>query len=141
MRGLQAPSRARPAQLARKYGADTPVLDSIDTTDGHRDTVELANARTGAFATGATAMAVVPRTDFLYVIADGRVVVVDVHGLSPFAAIPTAATSLGVDGAGDALVALGPGSADRIDTGRLALACLRNSRSPARAHGRYDPQA
>ena len=102
--------------------ADTPVLDSIDTTDGHRDTVELANARTGAFATGATAMAVVPRTDFLYVIADGRVVVVDVHGLSPFAAIPTAATSLGVDGAGDSLVALGPGSADRIDTGRLALA-------------------
>src|SRR5205814_785605 len=102
--------------------ADAPIIDSIDTSDGHRDTVSLANARTGAFSSGATAMAVVPRTDFLYAIADGRVVVVDVHGLSPFAAIPTAATSLGVDGTGDTLVALGPGSADRIDTGRLPLA-------------------
>jgi predicted membrane-bound dolichyl-phosphate-mannose-protein mannosyltransferase len=103
--------------------ADEPVLDSIDTNDGHRDTVPLANARTGTFASGVIAMAVVPRTDFLYAIADGRVVVVDVHGLSPFAAIPTAATSLGVDGTGDALVALGPsGAADRIETGRLALA-------------------
>ena len=102
--------------------ADAPILDSIDTTDGHRDTVSLANARTGAFATGATAMAVVPRTDFLYAIADGRVVVVDVHGLSPFAALATTATSLGVDGTGDTLVALGPGSADRIETGRLPLA-------------------
>ncbi|HEY8732645.1 MAG TPA: glycosyltransferase 87 family protein [Candidatus Limnocylindria bacterium] len=102
--------------------ADEPVLDSINTDDGHHDTVLLANARTGAFASGVTAMAVVPRTDFLYAIADGRVVVVDVHGLSPFAAIPTSATSLGVDGTGDTLVALGPsGLADRIDTGRLAL--------------------
>ena len=102
--------------------ADEPALDSIDTNDGHRDTVRLANARTGTFASGVTAMAVVPRTDFLYAIADGRVVVVDVHGLSPFAAIPTAATSLGVDGTGDTLVALGPsGAADRIETGRLAL--------------------
>src|SRR5205814_4178826 len=102
--------------------ADAPIIDSIDTSDGHRDSVSLANARTGAFSSGATAMAVVPRTDFLYAIADGRVVVVDVHGLSPFAAIPTAATSLGVDGTGDTLVALGPGSADRIDTRRLPLA-------------------
>jgi hypothetical protein len=103
--------------------ADEPALDSIDTNDGHRDTVKLANARTGTFASGVSAMAVVPRTDFLYAIADGRVVVVDVHGLSPFASISTAATSLGVDGTGDALVALEPsGSADRIDTGRLALA-------------------
>jgi predicted membrane-bound dolichyl-phosphate-mannose-protein mannosyltransferase len=102
--------------------ADEPALDSIDTNDGHRDTVTLANGRTGTFASGVTAMAVVPRTDFLYAIADGRVVVVDVHGLSPFAAIPTTATSLGIDGTGDTLVALGPsGSADRIETGRLAL--------------------
>ena len=102
--------------------ADEPVLDSISTDDGHRDTVSLANARTGTFASGVTAMAVVPRTDFLYALADGRVVIVDVHGLSPFAAIPTSATALGVDGTGDTLVALGPtGSADRIDTGRLAL--------------------
>jgi len=103
--------------------ADEAALDSIDTTDGHRDTVTLANARTGTFASGVTTMAVVPRTDFLYAIADGRVVVVDVHGLSPFAAIPTQATALGVDGTDDMLVALAPtGTADRIDTGRLALA-------------------
>ena len=103
--------------------ADEPTLDSISTDDGHRDSVPLANARTGSFASGATALAVVPRTDFLYAIADGRVVVVDVHGLSPFAAIASAATGLGVDGTGDTLVALGPsGSADRIETGRLALA-------------------
>ena len=103
--------------------ADEPTLDSISTDDGHRDTVPLANARTGTFSSGVTAMTVVTRTDFLYAIADGRVVVVDVHGLSPFAAIPTRATSLGVDGTGDTLVALGPsGSADRIETGRLALA-------------------
>ena len=102
--------------------ADEPRLDLIDTTDGHRDTVPLANARTGTFASGATILAVVPRTDFLYAIADGRIVVVDVHGLSPFTAIPTAATSLGVDGTGDTLVALSSsGSADRIETGRLAL--------------------
>ena len=103
--------------------ADEPALDSIDTNDGHRDTVKLANARSGMFSSPVTAMAVVPRTDFLYVIADGRVVVVDVHGLAPFAAIQTSATSLGVDGTGDTVVALGQsGTADRIDTGRLALA-------------------
>ena len=103
--------------------ADEPALDSIDTNDGHRDTVPLANARTGTFAGPVSAMAVVPRTDFLYAIADGRVVVIDVHGLSPFAAIATSATQLGVDGIGDTIVALGPsGSADRIETGRLALA-------------------
>jgi Gpi18-like mannosyltransferase len=103
--------------------ADEPTLDSINTDDGHRDTVALANARTGTFASGVTAMAVVTRTDFLYAIADGRAVVVDVHGLSPFAAIPTSATSLGIDGTADTLVALGPsGVADRIETGRLALA-------------------
>ncbi len=101
--------------------ADEPVLDSIDINDGHKDTVTLANARTGTFGSGVTAMAVVPRTDFLYAVADGRVVVVDVHGLSPFAAIPSAGTRLGVDTTGDTLVALGAGSAERIDTGRLAL--------------------
>ena len=102
--------------------ADEPVLDSIDINDGHKDTVTLANARTGPFASGVTAMAVVPRTDFLYAIADGRVIVVDVHGLSPFAAIRSAGTRLGIDTTGDTLVVLGAGSAERIDTGRLALA-------------------
>ena len=102
--------------------AGEPVLDSIDVNDGHKDTVSLANPRTGTFNAPVTAMTVVPRTDFLYALADGRVVVVDVHGLSPFAAIPTAASRLGVDGTGDTLVAAGPVSADRIETGRLALA-------------------
>jgi predicted membrane-bound dolichyl-phosphate-mannose-protein mannosyltransferase/Gpi18-like mannosyltransferase len=103
--------------------ADEPTLDSINTDDGHRDSVPLANARTEAFSSGVTTMTVVTRTDFLYAIADGRVVVVDVHGLSPFAAIPTSATMLGIDGTADKLIALGPsGSADRIETGRLALA-------------------
>ncbi len=102
--------------------ADEATFDSIDTNDGHRDTVPLANARTGTFGSGVTAMVVIPRTDFLYAIAEGRIVVVDVHGLSPFAAIPTSATRLGVDGTGDTLVALAPsGTADRIDTGRMAL--------------------
>jgi dolichyl-phosphate-mannose--protein O-mannosyl transferase len=101
--------------------ADEPVLDSIDINDGHKDTVRLSNARTGTFGAGVTAMAVVPRTDFLYAVADGRVVVVDVHGLSPFAAIASGAARLGVDATGDTLVALGAGTADRIDTGRLAL--------------------
>ena len=101
--------------------ADEPALDSIDINDGHRDTVTLANPRTGAFAAGVTAMTVVPRTDFLYALADGRVVVVDVHGLSPFAAIPSSATRLGVDATGDTLVATGSGIAERIDTGQLAL--------------------
>ena len=125
------PGVAKERAIAYAQGPNTivlardgePTLDSISTDDGHRDSVPLANARTGAFAGGVTAMAVVPRTDFLYAIADGRIVVVDVHGLSPFAAIATAATSLGVDGTGDTLVALGPsGTADRIETGRLALA-------------------
>ena len=101
--------------------ADEPVLDSIDINDGHHDTVALANQRTGTFASGVSAMVVVPRTDFLYAIADSRIVVVDVHGLSPFAAIPSSATRLGVDGPGDTLVALRTDEAERIDTGRLAL--------------------
>lgn len=101
--------------------ADEPVLDSIDVNDGHKDTVPLANARTGTFAAAVTAMTVVPRTDFLYAVADGRVVVVDVHGLSPFAAIPSSGTRLGVDTTGDTLVAVGAGTAERIETGRLAL--------------------
>ena len=123
------PSVAKEAGIAFAQGpgaivlarADEPVLDSIDTNDGHRDTVPLGNARTGTFAGGATAMAVVSRTDFLYAIADGRVVVVDVHGFSPFAAISSAGTRLGVDVSGDTLVVQGSGAAERIDTGRLAF--------------------
>ena len=104
--------------------AGEPVLDLIDIEDGHRDQAPLGNARTGSFAEGATALATVPRTDFIYAVADGRVVVVDSHGLSPFASIGVAdRTLLGVDGTGDTIVVAG-GSlpAALIDTGRHALA-------------------
>jgi len=104
--------------------AGEPVLDLIDIEDGHRDTAPLGNAHTGAFADGATALATVPRTDFVYAIADGRVVVIDSHGLSPFASIAVGdRTLLGVDGTGDTIVVAG-GSlpAVLIDTGRHALA-------------------
>ena len=103
--------------------AGEPVLDLIDTEDGHRDTAPLGNARTGTFAAGATALATIPRTDFVYAIADGRVVVIDAHGLSPFASIAIGdRTLLGVDGTGDTLVVAGGSpSAVLIDTGRHAL--------------------
>ena len=126
----QYPSAGAVAAIAYVGGPNTlvlaragqPLLDSIGLEDGHRETTLLSNARTGSYASGATALAVVTRTDFLYALADGRVVVADVHGMSPFAAIPTRAAMLGVDGTGDALVALGSGGAERIETGRHALA-------------------
>ena len=103
--------------------SDEPVLDLIQLEDGHRDTVPLGNARTGTFTTGVTALADIPRTDFVYAIADGRVIVIDPHGGSPFAAFATAGTMLGVDGTADALLVPGPtGTVDRVDTGRHALA-------------------
>ncbi|HUQ17246.1 MAG TPA: phospholipid carrier-dependent glycosyltransferase, partial [Candidatus Saccharimonadales bacterium] len=104
--------------------AGEPVLDLIDVEDGHRDQVPLGNARTGVFAAGATALATVPRTDFVYAVADGRVVVVDPHGLSPFASIAVGdRTLLGVDGTGDTVIVAG-GAAPwaLIDSGRHALA-------------------
>ena len=104
--------------------ADEPVIDLIDTEDGHRDQAPLGNARTGSFTAGATALATVPRTDFVYAIADGRVVVIDPHGLSPFAAIAVGdRTLLGIDGTGDTIVVAGRSLPSvRIETGRHALA-------------------
>ena len=104
--------------------AGEPVIDLIDTEDGHRDQAPLGNARTGSFAEGATALATVPRTDFIYAIADGRVVVIDPHGLSPFASIAVGErTFLGIDGTGDTIVVAGRTLPPvRIDTGRHALA-------------------
>src|SRR6266542_1839068 len=114
------PSLARERAIAFAQGphviilarADEPVLDTIDAEDGHRDLVALANGRTGTFASGATALALV----------DGHAVVVESHGGAAFASIPTAATMLGVDGLADTLVLLGPSGADRVDTGRHAFA-------------------
>ena len=102
--------------------AKEPVLDVYDLEGGSHEGVPLANARTGAFASGVTALAVVTRTQFLYALADGRVVVVETHGASPFAAIATGATQLGIDGEGDVLVAAGPTGADVVETGRHAFA-------------------
>ncbi|MDO8506796.1 MAG: phospholipid carrier-dependent glycosyltransferase [Candidatus Limnocylindria bacterium] len=103
---------------------DTPALDVIDL-DGHStDTVPLANARTGDFTKGASALAVVPRTQFLYALVPGRVVVVETHGASPFASIPVTETArfMGVDGEDDKVVVAGNDAVERIETGRHALA-------------------
>ena len=104
--------------------SDTAALDLIDLDGKSTDTVPLANDRTGAFASGATALAVVPRTQFLYALTPGKVVVVETHGASPFATIPVAASDrfLGVDGEDDKLLVAGGDAVERIETGRHALA-------------------
>ena len=101
---------------------DEVSLDVIALEGGHRETVPLGNARTGSFAAGATALAVVPRTQFLYAAADGRVVVVETHGASPFAGIEASGDRLAVDGTADTLLVAGDGEASLIETGRHALA-------------------
>ena len=112
----QAPNRLFVAR------ADAPVLDVYELPNGQRDSVPLGNARTGPFASGATALALVPRTQFLYALAQGRVVVVEVHGASPFAAIPVSGSLLAIDNDDDKLLVAGGGSAELIETGRHALA-------------------
>jgi len=102
--------------------ADGPVLDVYDLETGSHDAMPLANARTGSFAAGATALSVVPRTDFLYALDDGRVVVVETHGAAPFASIPVAGDLLGVDGEDDKLLVAGASGVEVIETGRHALA-------------------
>ena len=104
--------------------SDTPSIDVIDLDGGAVDTVPLANSRTGAFTTGATALAVVTRTQFLYALTPGKVVVIETHGASPFASIPVNASDqfLGVDGEDDKLLVAGADSIERIETGRHALA-------------------
>jgi dolichyl-phosphate-mannose-protein mannosyltransferase len=103
--------------------ADAPILDVFELESGSHDSVPLANARTGTFSSGATALAVVPRTHFLYALDEGRVVVVETHGTAPYAAIPVGdGRFLGVDGEGDKLVVAGASGVDLIETGRHALA-------------------
>jgi predicted membrane-bound dolichyl-phosphate-mannose-protein mannosyltransferase len=100
-----------------------PMLDVFELETGSHDAVSFANARTGTFASGATALAVVTRTDFLYALDEGRVIVVETHGSSPYASIAVAdGKFLGVDGEGDKLVVAGPRGADLIETGRHAVA-------------------
>jgi predicted membrane-bound dolichyl-phosphate-mannose-protein mannosyltransferase len=104
--------------------SDTPALDVIDLAGHSTETVPLANARTGDFTQGATALALVPRTQFVYALTPGRVVVVETHGASPFVSIPVATTArfMGVDGEDDKLVVAGGDSTLRIESGRHALA-------------------
>ena len=102
--------------------AEAAILDVYELETGSHDSVPLANARTGTFSSGATALAVVPRTDFLYALDEGRVVVVETHGTSPFVSIPVSGSLLGVDGEGDKIVVAGATGADVIETGRHALA-------------------
>jgi len=103
--------------------ADAPILEVYELEAGSHNSVPLANARTGTFSSGATALAVVTRTNFLYALAEGRVVVVETHGTSPYASIPVGdGKFLGVDGEGDKLVVAGANGSDLIETGRHALA-------------------
>src|SRR5437773_4964458 len=102
--------------------ADAAILDVYELETGSHESVPLANARTGTFSSGASALAVVPRTDFLYALDEGHVVLVETHGTSPFASIPVTGSMLGVDGEGDKLVVAGASGSDLIETGRHALA-------------------
>jgi predicted membrane-bound dolichyl-phosphate-mannose-protein mannosyltransferase/Gpi18-like mannosyltransferase len=103
---------------------DTPAIDFIELDGGATETVPLANDRTGAFAQGASQLALVTRTQFLYALTPGKVVVVETHGASPFAsiAVPADARFLGIDGEDDKLLAAGGSVVDRIETGRNAFA-------------------
>ena len=112
----QAPNRLFVAR------ADTPALDVYELPSGQRESVALGNARTGTFASAATAVVLVPRTQFLYALAEGRVVVVEVHGASPFAAIPVSGSLLAFDNDDDKLLVAGDRGVDLIETGRHALA-------------------
>jgi predicted membrane-bound dolichyl-phosphate-mannose-protein mannosyltransferase len=112
----QAPNRIFVAR------ADAPVLDVYELPSGQRQSVSLANARTGTFSSGATALTVIPRTQFLYALAEGRLVVVEVHGASPFTAIPVSGSLLAIDNDDDKLLVAGSGGVERIETGRHGLA-------------------
>lgn len=104
--------------------SDTPAIDVFDLAGNSTETVPLANARTGRFSAPATALALVTRTQFLYALADGRVVVVETHGASPFVSIPVSSGDafLGIDGENDKLVVAGSGVTSDIETGRNAFA-------------------
>jgi predicted membrane-bound dolichyl-phosphate-mannose-protein mannosyltransferase len=102
--------------------SDAPAIDVYELPNGVRDSVTLGNGRTGTFSSGATALVLVPRTQFLYALAEGRVVVVEVQGASPFASIPVSGSLLAIDNDDDKLLVAGADSIERIETGRHALA-------------------
>lgn len=104
--------------------SDTPALDVFDFDEHSTDTVPLANDRTGQFAGPASSFALVPRTQFLYALTPGKVVVIETQGASPYAAIAVNASDrfLAVDGEDDKLLVAGSDAVERIETGRHALA-------------------
>ncbi|MBU6424488.1 MAG: phospholipid carrier-dependent glycosyltransferase, partial [Chloroflexi bacterium] len=116
----------------RLYGAlaGKPALEWFEppaegrATGAYGGTVELSNGRTGTVVGPITALAVVPRTDFLYALTRYSVIVVESHGASPYVAIPVTAgaMALGVDGTADDLLVLGHGELEHVPTGRHALA-------------------
>jgi Gpi18-like mannosyltransferase/predicted membrane-bound dolichyl-phosphate-mannose-protein mannosyltransferase len=112
----QAPNRLFVAR------AEAAVLDVYEVPNGQRQSVPLGNARTGSFASGATALVLIPRTQFLYALAEGRVVVVEVHGASPFAVMPVSGSLVGIDNDDDKLLVAGADGVELIETGRHALA-------------------
>ncbi|HUG06818.1 MAG TPA: phospholipid carrier-dependent glycosyltransferase, partial [Candidatus Limnocylindria bacterium] len=112
----QAPNRLFVART------DAPSLDVYELPGGQRQSVPLAGARTGAFSSGATALVLVPRTQFLYALAEGRLVVVEVHGASAYTAIPVSGSLLGIDNDEDKLLVAGSAGVERVETGRHALA-------------------
>ncbi|MEK6620593.1 MAG: phospholipid carrier-dependent glycosyltransferase, partial [Chloroflexota bacterium] len=102
---------------------EAPRADDQGRREGtYQGRIPLSGARTGELRGGVDALALVPRTQFLYALVDGRAVVIETHGAAPYASVPVRGTMLGVDGTGDELLVLADGAAERIETGRHAFA-------------------
>lgn len=101
---------------------EPPKADQPASGGSFIGTVPLSNGRTGELSGPVRALALVPRTQFLYALAGDRLAVIETHGASPFTAIAVHGSMLGVDGIGDRLVVAGEGSAEIVPTGRHALA-------------------
>ena len=101
--------------------SDLPSLEVIELQGGRRETVALGNARTGPITAAASALAVVPRTQFLHVLAGHRLVAVETHGASPYASVGVEGVRLAVDGTADEILVGDSTGATRVATGRQAL--------------------
>ena len=101
--------------------SDIPSLEVIELGGGKRETVPLANARSGDIAQPATALAVVPRTQFLYALAGDRLIIVETHGASAYASLEVTGERLAVDGTADEVLVGDATGATRVATGRQAL--------------------
>lgn len=126
--------------------ADQAAVEWFDESSGQGHsgwsfggTVPLSNGRTGELSPPVTALAEIPRTDFIYALVADRaratrvstegesaqrsdLVVIETRGASPFTAIKVHGQMLGVDGTADDLLVLGDGSVEHVPTGRHALA-------------------